>query len=159
MNSTLRIARPLLAAAIVVALLASGGCRWFRGSDYTRSVEDRPLEVPPDMDQPNTGNQLPMPTSAGIGGTGPAPAGFVVADSPANVWPRLGAALASVQGVVVTGQAQSLGSYDVSYQGQNFLVRVEDTAGQSRISAISASGQVLRAGPASILLDQIKTKL
>jgi uncharacterized lipoprotein len=159
MKSPIRIAQPLVAGAIVLALLASGGCRWFRSSDYTRSVEDRPLEVPPGMDQPNTANQLAMPTAQGLGGTGPAPAGFVVADSPENVWPRLGAALAGIEGVVVTGQAQALGSYDVAYQGQNFLVRIENTAGQSRISAISPSGQVLRAGPGSILLEQLKGKL
>jgi uncharacterized lipoprotein len=158
MNSLMRNARPLVAGAIVLALLASSGCRWFRGSDYTRSAEDRPLEVPPDLDRPSTDNQLALPSSEGLGGTGPVPAGFVVADSPENVWPRLGAALASVEGVVITGQAQSLGSYDVSYQGQNFLVRVETTAGQSRISAISPSGIVLRAGPASVLLDQLRTK-
>ena len=159
MNSLFRNARPLVAGAIVLALLASGGCRWFRGSDYTRSAEDHPLEVPPDLDRPATDNQLPLPASTGLGGTGPVPVGFVVADSPENVWPRLGVALAGIQGVVVTGQAQSLGSYDVSYQGQNFLVRVESTGGQSRISAISPAGVVLRAGPASILMDQLRTKL
>ena len=159
MNSLMRNAKPLVAGAIVLALLASSGCRWFRSSDYTRSAEERPLEVPPDLDRPMTDNQLPLPSAAGLGGTGPSPIGFVVADSPENVWPRLGAALAGTEGVVVTGQAQSLGSYDVSFQGQNFLVRIENTAGQSRISAISPTGQALRAGPASILLEQLKGKL
>jgi hypothetical protein len=159
MKSLFRNARPLVAGAIVLALLASGGCRWFRGSDYTRSAEQRPLEVPPDLDRPMTDNQLPLPSSEGLGGTGPSPVGFVVADSPENVWPRLGAALAGIEGVVVTGQAQALGSYDVAYQGQNFLLRIENTAGQSRISAISPTGQVLRAGPASILLDELRTRL
>jgi uncharacterized lipoprotein len=158
MNSPFRMARPLVAAAIVVALVSAGGCRWFRGSDYTRSVENRPLEVPPDLDMPSSQNALPMPASKG-GGTGPAPAGFVVADSPENVWPRLGAALATIDGVVVTGQSQAVGSYDVSYQGQSFLLRVESTAGQSRLSAISPAGVVLRAGPASVLLDQLRGKL
>ena len=158
MNSPFRMARPLVAAAIVVALVSAGGCRWFRGSDYTRSVENRPLEVPPDLDVPSSQNALPMPASQGTAGQ-PAPAGFVVADSPENVWPRLGAALATIDGVVVTGQSQAVGSYDVSYQGQNFLIRIENTAGQSRVSAIGANGQVLRAGPASILLDQLRGKL
>ena len=159
MKSLMRNAQPLVAGAIVLALLASSGCRWFRSSDYTRSAEDRPLEVPPDLDRPTTDNQLPLPSSEGLGGTGPVPAGFVVADTPENVWPRLGAALAGTEGVVVTGQSQALASYDVTYQGQSFLVRVESTGGQSRISAISPIGQVLRAGPASILMDQLRTKL
>ena len=159
MNSLLRNARPLLAGAIVVALIASSGCRWFRSSDYTRSVENRPLEVPPDLDRPSTGSAMVLPTPTGLGTGTPAPAGFVIADSPENVWARIGTALATIEGVTIVGQAQSLGSYDVSYQGQNFLVRIENTAGQSRVSAINASGIVLRAGPASILLDQLRAKL
>jgi uncharacterized lipoprotein len=159
MNSVIRMSRPLLAGAIVVALVSASGCHWFRSSDYTRSVENRPLEVPPDLDKPATGNALPLPAAQELGGSAPAPVGFVVADSPENVWPRLGAVLATIDGLTVTGQAQSLGSYDVSYQGQNFLVRVENTAGSSRISAISPSGQVLRAGPASILMEQLRGKL
>ncbi len=159
MNSLLRNARPLLAGAIVVALLASSGCRWIRGSDYTRSVENRPLEVPPDLDQPSTATAMALPTPTGMGTGTPAPAGFVIADSPESTWARIGAALATIEGVTIVGQAQALGSYDVSYQGQNFLVRIENTAGQSRVSAINASGIVLRAGPASILLDQLRSKL
>jgi len=159
MKSPLRNARPLLVGAIVVALLASSGCRWFRSSDYTRSVENRPLEVPPDLDAPATANAMPMPVPTGLGTGTPAPVGFVVADSPENTWPKLGAALAGIEGVVVVGQAQALGSYDVSYQGQNFLIRIENTAGQSRVSAIGANGQALRAGPASILLEQLRSKM
>ena len=159
MNSLLRNARPLLAGAIVVALLASSGCRWFHGSDYTRSVENRPLEVPPDLNLPTTSSALPLPAASGLGGTAQAPAGYVVADNPENTWIKLGAALATVEGVTIVGQAQALGTYDVNYQGQNFLIRVENTAGQSRVSAISPSGQVLRAGPASVLLDQVHDKL
>jgi uncharacterized lipoprotein len=159
MNSPLRNARPLLAGAIVAALLASTGCHWFSGSDYRRSVESRPLEVPPDLDAPATANAMPLPAAAGLGASSRAPVGFVVADTPANTWSRIGTALATIDGVTVVGQAQTMGSYDVSFQGQNFLLRVEDTAGQSRVSALGPNGQVLRAGPASILLEQLRAKL
>jgi uncharacterized lipoprotein len=159
MNSLLRNARPLLAGAIVVALLASSGCRWFRGSDYTRSVENRPLEVPPGLDLPATSNALPLPAASGLGGQGAAPAGFVMNDTPENTWTRIGTALATIEGVSIVGQAQTLGTYDVAYQGQNFLIRVENTAGQSRVSAISPSGIVLRAGPGSGLLEELKARL
>ena len=159
MNSPLRNARPLLVGAIVVALLASSGCRWFRSSDYTRSVENRPLEVPPDLDVPATTGALPLPAASNLGGQSAAPAGFVIPDAPENTWTRIGAALATIEGVTVIGQAQALGTYDVSYQGQNFLIRVENTAGQSRVSAISAAGHVLRAGPGSGLLDLLRARL
>ena len=159
MNSLLRNARPLLVGAIVVALLASSGCRWFGGSDYKRSVENRPLEVPPDLDAPATIGAMPLPATSGLGSNAPAPAGFVVAESPENTWPRLGAALATIEGVSIVGQSQTTGSYDVSYQGQNFLLRIENTAGQSRISAISPAGVALRAGPGAILIEQLRGKL
>jgi uncharacterized lipoprotein len=160
MNSTLRNARPLLAGALALAVLGTSGCGWFKThNDYARSVENRPLEVPPDLDMPETSNQLPLPASASLGASAQAPAGFVIAESPEGLWPRLGVALQSIDGVSITGSAQSLGSYDVSYGGQSFLVRIENTAGQSRVSAISPSGQVLRAGPASVLLDMVKGKL
>jgi uncharacterized lipoprotein len=161
MNSSLSLARPLLAAALVATLAASAGCSWFRShnNDYARSVENRPLEVPPDLDRPSSENALPLPSAAGLGGTGLPPAGFVVAESPGSVWTRIGAVLPTIEGVTVTGSAESLGSYDVNFQGQSFLLRVENTAGQSRVFAISPSGQMLRAGPASILLEQLKGKL
>jgi uncharacterized lipoprotein len=159
MNSLLRNARPLLAGAIVMALLASSGCRWLHGSDYTRSVENRPLEVPPDLDVPASNNALPLPAASSVGGSAQAPVGYVVADTPGNTWTKMGAALATIPGVTVVGQAQALGTYDVAYQGQNFVIRVENTAGQSRVSAISPTGQVLRAGPASVLLDELHGKL
>ena len=160
MKSTFRPVTPLVAGLTAVALVSASGCSWFRShNDYTRTVENRPLEVPPDLDKPETTNALPLPAAQNLGSSAPSPIGFVVADSPANVFARMGTALASIEGVTVTGSAQSLGSYDVSYQGQNFLVRIEDTAGQSRISAISPSGQVLRAGPASILLAKLRPML
>jgi uncharacterized lipoprotein len=160
MKSTLRPFHPLLVGAIAVALASTSGCGWFRThNDYARSVENRPLEVPPDLDLPETANSLPMPSAARAGGTAQSPIAFDVADSPASVFTRMGAALATIDGVTVTGSAAGLGSYDVAYQGQNFLVRVEDVAGQSRISAISASGQMLRAGPAAVLLGKLRAKL
>ena len=159
MKSSFRI-QPLLAGAIALALTTAGGCGWFKThNDYVRSVENRPLEVPPGLDAPETSNQLPLPSSQNLGANAPSPVGFVVPDSPEIVWPRVGAALAGMEGVTLNGSAKALGSYDVGYQGQNFLLRIENTAGQSRISAISATGQVLRAGPASILLEKLRSKL
>jgi uncharacterized lipoprotein len=159
MNSLIRNARPLLVGAIVVALVSAGGCRWFRSSDYQRSVENRPLEVPPDLDRPAATNALPLPGGQAAGETAGPPLGFVVRDTPEAVYARLGAALAQIADATVTGQSQGLGSYDIAYQGQNFVLKVENTAGQSRITAISPAGHVLRAGPAAQLLDQLRGKL
>lgn len=160
MKSTLRTIHPLLVGAIALALVSASGCGWFRShNDYSRTVENRPLEVPPDLDLPETSNALPLPSAQNLGTSAPSPIGYVVADAPAAVFTRLGTALAGTPGVTINGTAAAMGSYDVGYQGQNFLIRVEETGGQSRISAISPSGQVLRAGPASILLALLRPQL
>ena len=157
MKSTFRTTTPLVAGLIAVALVSASGCSWFRShNDYARTAENRPLEVPPDLDRPETTNSLPLPAASASTAS---PVGFVVADTVDNVFARLGTVLPTIEGVSVTGSARSLGSYDVSYQGQNFLLRVEETGGQSRISAISASGQLLRAGPASVLMEKLRPKL
>jgi hypothetical protein len=159
MMSSLRYARPLLAGAVALALVSAGGCSWFKThNDYARSAESRPLEVPPDLDLPETTNQLPLPSSSDLGANSAPVAGFVVAESPEGLFPRLGAALQSIDGVTVTGSTAPT-SYEVSYQGQAIRMRIENTAGQSRVTAIGPNGQLLRAGPGSILLDQVHAKL
>jgi hypothetical protein len=47
----------------------------------------------------------------------------------------------------------------VTYQGQNFLVRVQDSAGGSRLMALSPDGRILTSGPAATLMAAIKAKL
>ena len=55
--------------------------------------------------------------------------------------------------------APAWGFYDVSFQGQSFLIRVEEAGGQSRIAAISADGQVLSGGAAGQVLRALKEGL
>ena len=45
-----------IALVLIVAVVAASGCRWFRKDKdvYAQSPESRPLEVPPDLDMPNT---------------------------------------------------------------------------------------------------------
>lgn len=166
MNSIFRLPRSLLIGAVVLTMLSGTGCHWVRSklhatsSDYAKSPASRPLEVPPDLTMPNTSNAMAIPAANGLSSSGVVgEGGFTVAGAASETWTKVGAILAGVDGVVVNGSAEALGSYDVSYQGQNFLIRVEDTNGQSHVVAISANGQVLRAGPGSILLETIKSKL
>lgn len=167
MNSIPRFMRPLLFGAVAVALVTASGCHWFKHkSTYAASQENRPLEVPPDLDLPDTSAATALPATVNPGGDTAASAagsaegaGFVVAGSSAEVYPRVGTALEGIEGVSISGRAEALRSYDVSYQEQGFLVRVEDSNGGSRISAISADGRVLTSGPAAQLLATLKTKL
>jgi uncharacterized lipoprotein len=166
MNSTLRLPRSLLIGAVVVALASTSGCHWVKHkfsskNDYSTSPESRPLEVPPDLNAPDTSNAMAIPTASGLssGGSATGAGGITVAGTSADNWPKVGAILAATDGVVINGRAEALSSYDVSYQGQDFLIRIEDVNGQSHIIAISSNGQVLRAGPASVLLATLKAKL
>lgn len=165
MNSNFHPARSLLLGALVVAMMSTTGCHWVRSkfhttSDYAKSPESRPLEVPPDLNAPDTSNAMAIPSANGLGSGGVVgEGGFTVAGAASETWAKVGTILAGVSGVVINGRAEAMNSYDVSYQGQNFLIRIEDVNGQSHVVAISANGQILRAGPASILLATLKSQL
>jgi uncharacterized lipoprotein len=163
MTSTPRFTRALLAGAVLLALAsASAGCSWFKNkSNYEKSVETQPLEVPPGLDLPDTSLATTLPP---VGGANRAPAAsgtdLQLAGSASDAYPKIGAALEGIAGVVINGRAEALGSYDVSYQGQNFLVRVQDSAsGGSRLMALSPDGRILTGGPAAALMAAIKAKL
>ncbi len=53
-----------------------------------------------------------------------------------DAYPKIGKALEGIDGVVINGRAEALGSYDVTYKGQSFLVRVQDSNGGSRLLAL-----------------------
>ena len=55
--------RTAAVSALAVAVLATSGCGWFRKENalYTQSPENRPLEVPPDLDRPGTAGALVAP--------------------------------------------------------------------------------------------------
>ena len=165
MTCTFHTLRPLLLGAVVIAITsASIGCSWIKGdrSRYTESVENRPLEVPPDLDAVSVAAATQLPPAAGLGGAAAAVAGSGVqlSVSAASAYPRIGSALAAISGVTINGRAEALGSFDVNYKEQNFLVRVQDAAGGgSRLMALSPDGRILATGPAAELMGLLKAKL
>lgn len=161
MTSTTRLMRTLLLGAVALGLVsASAGCHWFKPkSSYATSVENRPLEVPPDLDLPDTSAATQLPSSASLSATHPGAAPEItLAGSATDAYPRVGKALEGIEGVVINGRAEALGSYDVTYQGQSFLVRVQDSNGGSRLMALTADGRMLTSGPAAELMAAIKAK-
>ena len=167
----MRPVRPLLAASVAVALLATSGCHWFRKPDqaYTGPAESRPLEVPPDLDQPNTEGGMAPPSDAthsvmrsSLGAPAAAatnPSSFTVQGERDATFAKVGDALAAIQGVTIASKAQVLGTYDVSYEGSNFLVRVAQGTGGVDVSAIDPRGMPATDAAAQKLIAALKSAL
>ena len=140
----------MLTTVALTSLL--GGCgfihRHFDRKDdgYKKSVNGRPLEVPPDLDTPNSSGAMVVPTpGAGAGsaaavasatppgtdatGAPPAvaaPAGavaiggdsIVIADNVENTWSRVGLALERSGAAKILGRDQTSATYTVQTTGQ-----------------------------------------
>lgn len=139
-------------AALAVAVLGASGCSWFRkGSElYAQSPENRPLEVPPDLNLPDTSGAMKLPgdTAQSVSRSSmPAPSasapnntGFTVAGDRDAVFEKVGEALASTEGVTIASKAQILGTYDLDYAGSKFLLRVTKVEAGTYVSAVDPRG-------------------
>ncbi|WP_115584792.1 hypothetical protein [Xanthomonas arboricola] len=155
----------LLATATVAA---TSGCSWFhkgaRG-DYALAPEARPLEVPPDLNLPDTSGAMKVPTLASTTQqTNPPPSasansGFTVPGERDEVFAKVGTALAEIPGLTVASKAQMLGSYDVSYEGSSFLVRVVKVEAGSYVSAVDPRGMPATAAAPVAVISALKGKL
>jgi hypothetical protein len=144
-----------LFVAIAAAILVTGlsGCHWFGKKDelYTQSVETRPLEVPPDLDRPAADRATALPsaggstTASGLASAAAspgaaAPIGFNATGDRDALFAKVGQVLAATEGVTIASKADILGTYDVSYMGANFLVRITKVADGAYISAVDPRG-------------------
>ena len=167
-------ARAALLATLTVAVVAASGCSWFRkdGNIYAMSEEARPLEVPPDLDLPDTsaavlapaGTQSALRSKTGASGNaaaGPTPAGtgFNVALPRDQAFARVGEALAAVDGLEIATRAELLGAYDVSYMGSDFLVRVTAVDAGTYVSAVDPRGLPAEGEGPDTLMASLKAAL
>ena len=158
--------RPLALLVLAVAVLGVSGCKWFRkGSPaYAMSEETRPLEVPPDLNLPSTAGAMKLPPSVSASQVSTAvssasPSSFHVVGSRDDVFNKLGVALGEVDGLTIASRAQLLGTYDVTYEGSNFLVRVAAVDTGTYVSAVDPRG-IPSTGPAPTkLIATLKAKL
>ncbi|MDW7599415.1 hypothetical protein R1V99_02365, partial [Stenotrophomonas maltophilia] len=72
---------------------------------------------------------------------------------------KVGTALEGVEGVTIASRAQLLGSYDVAYEGSNFLVRVVAVDAGAYISAVDPRGLPATAEAPVKLIAALKAKL
>ncbi len=154
------LVRPL---ALVLLVVSVAGCSWFKKGakgDYALAPEARPLEVPPDLNLPSTSGAMQVPAAGQVGpSAAPAAGGFNVAGSRDEAFTRVGEALAGVDGVTVASRAQLLGTYDVSYEGASFLVRVSAVEAGAYVSAVDPRGLPATSPAAVKLLAALKAKL
>ncbi|RMH93017.1 hypothetical protein EBB59_07300 [Lysobacter pythonis] len=170
----MRIASPgraaILASLAVVVVLTTGCSRFRKDNEaYKLSGEARPLELPPEMDRPDTSGAMALPGQAGgvmasqaaprAAAAVPAGSSFNVAGDRDAVYNRLGEALGAVPGLAITSRAQLLGSYDVAYQGVNFLVRATQSGEGVQVSAVDPRGLPETGDAATALMGQLKTAL
>lgn len=164
--------RTFALATLVVAVAAASGCSWFRKDKdvYAQSAESRPLEVPPDLDLPNTEGAMKLPAADGsqsvTRSSMPAPApstnsatGFTVPGERDAVFTRVGEALAATTGLTVASKAQILGTYDVDYEGSKFLVRVTQVDAGVYVSAVDPRGLPATGEAATKLVANLKIAL
>ena len=148
MRSAPRLNRVFVALAVLAAAGTLTGCKIFGKKEelYTASVESRPLEVPPDLDRPAADRAMALPSgtasvSAATTATGAAaPIGFNASGDRDAVYARVGEVLAGTPGLAIASKAELLGTYDVSYGGSNFLVRVTRIQSGAYVSAVDARG-------------------
>ena len=169
----LRASRPLFVAVMVVIAVGTSGCHLFsrKHSVYSQSAENRPLEVPPDLDRPNTEGAIEVPVAGPSSVTRssmPAPSrassqnnasGFTMAGDRDDVFSKVGTALAATDGLTIVTKAQLLGTYDVSYQGANFLVRVSKVDAGVYVSAVDPRGIAASNDAATRLVAALKASL
>lgn len=165
--------RPAIAVAIVTALVATAGCSWFRKDSalYAPAPQDRPLEVPPDLDRPDTSSAMAVPeagttsvTRSTMGAAAPAAqqpsnSGFNVAAPRDEVFQRVEPLLAGIEGVTVVSKAQLLGTYDIDAGDSRFLVRVSQSGEGTYVSAVDPRGLPATGADAVRVIEALRAGL
>lgn len=168
MRTNRRNPLPALAAALLVA--GASGCSWFsKDTGYQLPAEARPLEVPPDLDRPSAEGAMALPPAGSVtrseAGTGaPAAAAasntsFVVPGEREELFARVGEVLAATDGLTIASRAQILGTYDVAYEGNSFLVRVAPVEGGVQVGAVDPRGLPASSEAAIKLVAALKAAL
>ncbi len=108
--------------ALALLSMALSGCGlWQKESEFDKSIEERPLEIPPDLDAPRQDQTMSIPGSSTANPqaaqTVNSSASMVLADSRDSAWRRVGVALERA-GVEVEGRDPDTWTYVVGYVDQ-----------------------------------------
>lgn len=148
-----------LVLAVAVMTLGSG-CSWMRGkTGYETSPENRPLEIPPDLDAPSADPAVRIPPLASARSPQAASAAFTLSNNPEKVYESLADALSQVPGVKINEAARLLMAYNISFEGETLLVRVSPEGTGSRVAAVTQDGREASGGAGAKLLELLKRRL
>ncbi|TWG88732.1 Beta-barrel assembly machine subunit BamC [Luteimonas sp. J16] len=167
MRHSRSLIRLLAVALVAAAVLGASGCKWFRkGSElYAGPPETRPLEVPPDLDRPDTSGAMQIPGTGSVtrssiaAPASPQPNGFAVAGDQDAVFTRVGEVLAATPGLTIVNRAQLLGTYDVDYEDAKFLIRVTRTDSGAYVAAVDPRGLPAAGEPPQKLIAALRAAL
>lgn len=168
MTRSVPTARLALALAVTAMLLGGAGCSWFRKGNklYTQDAASRPLEVPPDLDVPRTGNAgVPAmasdtrPAAPAADVAAASAVGFTIPGTRDAAFAQVGTALDGIEGVIIANRAQLLGAFDVSYGGSNFLVRVSSVESGAYVSAVDPRGVPATGEAPTKLIEALRAAL
>lgn len=144
MRSTVPMSRAAIAGVLLVGLVATSGCSWFRKDNNLYTAQTRPLEVPPDLavvaataDAPTGPVTASGTVAAARGGSG---TGFKMTGDRDDAYARVDGVLSGMDGVAIVSRAKLLGAFDVTYQDTNFLVRVSESEGGVYVGAVDPRG-------------------
>lgn len=160
----------VVASAVLLSLLAAGGCSWFRKGNrlYAQSPESRPLEVPPELDPTAVERANTSAGGASVSASQARPAatastaetlGFTIAGTRDEAFDRVDKALATVPGVTVASRARLLGAFDIGFEGASFLVRVSAVESGAYVSAVDPRGLPATGDAARKLIAQLQASL
>lgn len=177
MSLSSTLGRALLATTLAAALLGGTGCHYLHrpdgsmrflpqshNSDYKKAKENRPLEVPPDLDTPATDPSMQVPAARSGPSYTPASTiaasgGFSLSDSPASAWERMGKALERIDGVTITQRSQLINSYEVQFKGATLLIRANPEGGSTRVDVVGTDGKIVRSPEATELLNLLRDRI
>ena len=156
--------RALQAAAVAgVLVMAATGCS-SKGvrADFALPADQRPLEIPPPLVlvesapvNDTSSAVAPAPVAAPVGNAN----GFTAAGERDAVYARVGQLLEGIDGLQIASRAQLLGSYDVAYQGSNFLVRIVAVDAGAYVSAVDPRGLPATDAAALAVIAQLQAAL
>lgn len=147
------------AALAGMVVVTASGCfgKGTRG-DFALPADQRPLEIPPALvvaEADASSSTVPVSASA----PRPAANGFTIAGERDAVYQRVGQVLERIDGLQIASRAQLLGSYDVAYQGSNFLVRIVSVEAGAYVSAVDPRGLPATGDAPTAVMAQLKAGL